>query len=409
MARNYNYKKTIQNIYQEKAQQKVILDILDELFRLTKKEMPEFLGKKYWESIVNFRVSQENGTPTELHFEININALKKLGNRKYNKILNQIQPFAEKLMENLPTITKIETCVNITAALNFTPNLKSLEINRCPTLSEIPLNIELLSNLQTLVISYCPKFIKLPDCLPNLPELNTIILDNLPKLISLPSSLAQIPKIALIDIYNCINLKSLPSSLSQIPWLQLNMNYCDNFKFANEFPKSLWNSIHIKYRHDESYYLSPEYAKFRTEIETFRDICERGRPLHNDERDQKLSWKEIELWLPNIPSSAFEELQYCIAYIVRILGDEINPSNPGKSMVTYPDYWKDFLPNISFFDEDFWKKHGFMSQSVIQILENWVNNYRSRPELQHFLMNIISEERGSFKVRINGRKIKLLK
>ena len=71
------------------------------------------------------------------------------------------------------------------------------------------------------------------------------------------------------------------------------MNYCDHFKFANEFPKSLWNSIHIKYRHDESYYLSPEYAKFRTEIETFRDVCERGRPLHNDERDQKLSWKKI--------------------------------------------------------------------------------------------------------------------
>ncbi|QEE16548.1 hypothetical protein DSAG12_02378 [Promethearchaeum syntrophicum] len=409
MGRNYNYRNTIQNIFQEKNLQRIILDILDELFKITKTEMPEFLGKKYWNSVLKFNISREKDIPKGLHFEININARKKLGDQKYNLIIAQIQPFAEKLMENLPTITNIQSCVNITPALNFTPNLKSLKINFCPTLSEIPPNIELLSNLQTLFISCCPKFLNLPDCLPNLPELNTIILEDLPKLISLPSSLAQIPKLSLIQIYECNNLQSLPSSLSKIPWLKLNMNYCDHFKFAYDFPKSLWNSIHIKYCHSEETYLSPEYAKFRTDIETFRDSCERGRPLHNDERDQKLSWQKVELWLPNIPSSAFEELKYCIAYIVQVLGDEIHPPNSGQLRGTYPNYWKDFLPNISFFDEDFWKKHGYMSQSVIQMLENWVIYYRSRPKLQHFLMNIISEERGFFNVHINDRNINLLK
>ena len=83
-------------------------------------------------------------------------------------------------------------------------------------------------------------------------------------------------------------------------------------------------SIHITYSHSEEFYISPEYAKFRMDIETFRDIFERGRPLHNDNRDQKLPWKKIKFWFPNIPSSVFE-LQYCIVYIVRILGDEIKP------------------------------------------------------------------------------------
>ena len=137
----YNYE-IVKSIYQEKDLQERILAILGEIFKITQVEMPEFLHERNWTPIITFYISKKR---TDLIFEININALKKLGTQKYNSIIGQIQPFAEKLMENLPTITKIQSCVDITAALNFTPNLKFLEINRCPTLSEI----HRLSN-------YCP-------------------------------------------------------------------------------------------------------------------------------------------------------------------------------------------------------------------------------------------------------------
>ncbi|KAL5843182.1 hypothetical protein ACOSQ4_009140 [Xanthoceras sorbifolium] len=159
--------------------------------------------------------------------------LKSLQSNFYSKnlvILEMPNSCLEELWSGVPQLYNLKSidlggsqqlirCPDLSGA----PNLESLMLTECTSLSEIPSSIQHLNKVQSLYLYHCKSLVSIPDCT-GLKSLEYLFLDHCSKLKRLP----QLPKnLKTLSSSECSSLVEIPSSVKHLSKLEyLNFSCC---------------------------------------------------------------------------------------------------------------------------------------------------------------------------------------
>ncbi|KAL5776096.1 hypothetical protein ACOSP7_009022 [Xanthoceras sorbifolium] len=159
--------------------------------------------------------------------------LKSLQSNFYSKnlvILEMPNSCLEELWSGVPQLYNLKSidlggsqqlirCPDLSGA----PNLESLMLTECTSLSEIPSSIQHLNKVQSLYLYHCKSLVSIPDCT-SLKSLEYLFLDHCSKLKRLP----QLPKnLKTLSSSECSSLVEIPSSVKHLSKLEyLNFSCC---------------------------------------------------------------------------------------------------------------------------------------------------------------------------------------
>ncbi|KAF3778173.1 Plant intracellular Ras-group-related LRR protein 7 [Nymphaea thermarum] len=93
--------------------------------------------------------------------------------------------------------------------------LEDLSISNCPSITGLPNAIGSLKKLQRLNLSHCNGIEVLPDSIGGLESLNKLLLENT-SLVELPESVGCLGKLTILHLGSCKQLERLPSSIGKL-------------------------------------------------------------------------------------------------------------------------------------------------------------------------------------------------
>ncbi|KAG0590524.1 hypothetical protein KC19_1G106000 [Ceratodon purpureus] len=107
------------------------------------------------------------------------------------------------------------------------PNILSLNLSHCTSITKLPDCIGQSSHLGVLDLEGCYKLKMLPNSIGQLQELKTLRLESCRSLKGLPESIGQASGLHHVNLSECTKLKKLPESIGQLQLLQLlDVNLC---------------------------------------------------------------------------------------------------------------------------------------------------------------------------------------
>ncbi|KAG0590527.1 hypothetical protein KC19_1G106300 [Ceratodon purpureus] len=107
------------------------------------------------------------------------------------------------------------------------PNLLSLNLSHCTSITKLPDCIGQSSHLGVLDLDRCYKLEMLPNSIGQLQELKTLQLEWCSSLKGLPESIGQASGLHRVSLFGCTKLKKLPESIGQLQQLRhLELTYC---------------------------------------------------------------------------------------------------------------------------------------------------------------------------------------
>eukprot|EP00611_Tribonema_gayanum_P016932 TRINITY_DN29422_c0_g1_i1.p1 TRINITY_DN29422_c0_g1~~TRINITY_DN29422_c0_g1_i1.p1 ORF type:complete len:200 (-),score=24.91 TRINITY_DN29422_c0_g1_i1:407-1006(-) len=113
-------------------------------------------------------------------------------------------PIALFNVQQLHTISILGTTLpTLTDSFSTLTGLKTLSLQRCTKLTQLPISIFGCPVLRMLDMSNCTKLTTLPDKFDQLPELDTVVVRGCTGLTSLPESLFRTQKQVTVYVYAC--------------------------------------------------------------------------------------------------------------------------------------------------------------------------------------------------------------
>ncbi|KAI3798638.1 hypothetical protein L1987_33916 [Smallanthus sonchifolius] len=188
-------------------------------------------------------IASYNDYPSKLHNLSFIACLTNLQNIRFEHVsISSVQPiFALKNLTQLSFVMceigeALMSCP--TESPYMLPNLKTLEIDMCYDLKQLPSGIcNNLVKLQKLSITNCHELDVLPKELGGLSNLEMLSLRCCTKLQELPESIGSLHNLRSIDISDCLSISVLPEEMGELCWLRvLKMNGCGGLQ---ELPMSM--------------------------------------------------------------------------------------------------------------------------------------------------------------------------
>ncbi|KAG0629562.1 hypothetical protein M758_1G112700 [Ceratodon purpureus] len=127
------------------------------------------------------------------------------------------------------------------------PNLFSLNLSHCTSITKLPDCIGQSSHLQLLDLRSCTKLKILPNSIGKLQELTILLLESCSSLKGLPESIGQASRLQHVHLKKCTKLKKLPESIGQLQQLQyLYLNDCTSL---TAIPDSIGALSNLQFLH----------------------------------------------------------------------------------------------------------------------------------------------------------------
>ncbi|KAK3211425.1 hypothetical protein Dsin_016131 [Dipteronia sinensis] len=181
-------------------------------------------------------------------------------NSNVEELWRSVQQFYNLKTIDLRKSRHLIRCPDLSGA----QNLKSLRLDVCTSLSEIPSSIQHINKVSALVLHRCKSLTSIPDCsslkslnwldisycsklkrLPELPKnLTRLGLRECKSLVEIPSSFKHLNKVVHLEFRFCQSLTSIPDLRGLKSLNELSIIGCRNLKMLHEVPKNItWLSL----------------------------------------------------------------------------------------------------------------------------------------------------------------------
>ncbi|KAI9185857.1 hypothetical protein LWI28_011338 [Acer negundo] len=117
-----------------------------------------------------------------------------------------------------------------------TPNMESLKLGMCESLTVIPQSFQHLNKLESLDVQGCKSITSLPELPNNLKKIDLLCCESLLKI---PASFKHLTNLESLELFGCESLSSIPDCKGLVSLGVVYVNRCWKLKMLPEFPNNV--------------------------------------------------------------------------------------------------------------------------------------------------------------------------